>query len=188
MKRVGSAVLAVVLALPGHILPAFSEQTAHIAGTVIDIQGNPVEGAEVVAQDSTGKVIARAVTSNRGEYALEGLAPGQYNLTANPLTTGFKKQTVVAPLGAEGLTINWAVSSATPAIAAATPGARPSVGLLKSNEAAAMGVLGVLGTAGVVLGALALSERGPRGRRGLTGATGARGPAGPAGAPGSPSK
>src|SRR2546422_889782 len=176
MKRVGSAVLAGVVALSGAIFSAFFEQTPHIAGTGIDIQGNPVEGAEVVARDSTGKVIARAVTSNRGEYALEGLAPGQYNLTANPLTTGFKRQTVVAPLGAEGLTINWAVSPAAPAIAAATPGARPSVGLLRSQEAAAMGVLGVLGTAGVVLGALALSERGLRGRRG------------PAGAPGSPSK
>ena len=176
MKRVGSVVLVVLLALPVHVLPAFSEQRAHIVGTMLDVQGNPVVGAEIVAHDSTGKVIARTITTNRGEYSLQGLTQGQYSLTANPLTTSFKRQTVVAPLGAEGLTVNWAVSTAAPAVAAATPGARPSVGLLRAQEAAAMGVLAVLGTAGVVLGAVALSQRGPRGRRG---------PAGPAASPSS---
>ena len=178
MKRVGSVVLAALLALPAHILPAFSEQSARIVGTVFDVQGNPVVGAEIAAHDSAGKVIARAITTDTGEYDLPGLTPGQYNLTANPLTTGFKRQTVVAALGAEGLAVNWAVSTAAPAVAAATPGTRPSTALFQAKEAAVIGVLGVLSVAGVVLGAVALTERGPRGRRG---------PAGPQGEPASPS-
>jgi len=178
MKKVGSVVLAALLVVPAHVLPAFSEQSAHIVGTVFDVQGNPVVGAEIAAHDSAGKVLARAITTDKGEYALPGLVPGQYNLTANPVTTGFKRQTVVAAVGAEGLAVNWAVSTAAPAVAAATPGARPSTALFRAKEAAVIGVLGVLAVAGIVTGAIALDQRGPRGRRG---------PQGPQGDPASPS-
>ena len=48
---------------------------------------------------------------------------GQYGLTLDPDHTGYRGATVVASLVGEGLTVNWTVSTAAVAIAAATPAA-----------------------------------------------------------------
>lgn len=125
MKEVAKFVvfLAVLLFLLGLSPAAFSQQTAQIVGTVLDAQGNPVEGAEVVVQDpKTGNTLARATTNAKGEYKIYGLAPGRYNLRLNPMATGVEGQTVAVTVGVEeGLTVSWLVSTAITAIAAATP-------------------------------------------------------------------
>ena len=114
--------LVALLLLPGLSSRAFSEGGTDVVGTVLDAQGNPVKGVEISVQDADGKVVAQAVTNDKGGYIMKGLAPGQYNLALNPLATGFQGETVATSLGSEGLTVNWTVSAAAPAVAVATPG------------------------------------------------------------------
>ena len=96
---------------------------ANIVGTVRDTQGNPVGGLVISAQDPGGELVASAVTDDEGEYVMECLNQDQYNLSLDPVTTGFRGQTVVVSLGPEGLNANWSVSSTAPAVATAKPGA-----------------------------------------------------------------
>lgn len=54
-------------------------------GTVLDEASNPISGATVNVQISTGTgiIIATVVTQNDGTYAVEGLAPGSYSVVAS---------------------------------------------------------------------------------------------------------
>jgi hypothetical protein len=119
---------------------------ATLIGVVLDAQGNPVGEAEIAVHDATGKAVARAVTNAKGEYVFEGLPPGQYNLSLNPLHGGFQGQTVVASLGEKGLTVSWTVSPSVPAVAAATPGLATTGGILGlGNTGTFLGGVGLLG-------------------------------------------
>lgn len=149
-KAMVLSVLAAVLLTLDVPRAALASATADISGTVLDAGGQPVAGAEISAQDGAGKVVARSVTDATGSYRLTGLEPGQYTLTLNPLSTGFEGNTFVASLGAEGLTVQWTVSSTAPAIAAATPG------VVAGSAALASGASGIgVGTAVAVGGAVA---------------------------------
>lgn len=140
-------------------LRVFSAETANIGGVVQTAHGQPVEGVEIMVKDPADRLRARAITNTRGQYILENLPLGPCRLMLNPLTTGFKGETVATNLGAKGLTVNWLVSPSAPAIAAASnPGPRsgPNPGL-SDNQVVAIGTLGTAGVAGIVAGSLALS-------------------------------
>src|ERR1700731_2203745 len=63
-----------------------------IQGTVLDSQGNTVEGATVtLTNKETGKVTQDA-TNSSGVYNFLGLPPGRYRLDVE--ITGFKKKTI----------------------------------------------------------------------------------------------
>lgn len=124
--------LAALLLIPGLSPKAIAQEPAetkgkvlraNIVGTVLDVQGNPVGGLVISAQDPSGELVASAVTDEEGEYVMECLNQDQYNLSLDPVTTGFRGQTVVVSLGPEGLMANWTVSGTAPAVAAAKPGA-----------------------------------------------------------------
>ena len=123
MKKTACAVLAAFLilsTLPGQIV--FAQPAGPtLVGTVVDIQGNPVAGVKVAAKDTSGKVIGEAVTNNQGQYVIQNLPPGQYQLTLDPQLP-YKGETVVASIPSEGLTVNWVVSPTDPAVATAIPG------------------------------------------------------------------
>jgi hypothetical protein len=140
-RSVGLAVLLTFATVAG---VARCAQAATLAGAILDVQGKPVEGVEISVQDATGKTVASAVTNAKGVYAMEGIPPGQYHVSLNPLNTGFQGQTVVATVSEKGLTVSWTVSSTAPAVAAATPGI-----------ATAGGIFG-LGTTGTFLGGVGL--------------------------------
>ncbi len=146
--------LAALLLLPGLSPKAIAQEPAetkgkvlraNIVGAVRDKQGNPVEGVKVSARDPGGKIVASAVTDDEGEYVIECLNLDQYDLSLDPLTTGFQGQTVVTSLGLDGLIANWAVSSTAPAVAAAKPGAGPCGGYPWGAAGAALGGLGIIG-------------------------------------------
>lgn len=142
-QRFGLAVLVIFVVTAGLSAPR-QAQAATLTGVVLDTQGKPVDEVAIEVKDTTGKVMGRVTTNPKGEYTLEELPPGEYHLTLNPLNTNFRGQTVVATVEGKGLTVSWTVSSAAPAIAAATPGV-----------AAAGGILG-LGTTQTFLGGVGL--------------------------------
>lgn len=88
MFPVSSGRLALVLgiiALAAVVLasPAAAQTTGMVKGTVIDVKGQPVEGAKVTIEYKEG--ISRKYevkTNKKGEFIQIGLTPGQYKVTA----------------------------------------------------------------------------------------------------------
>lgn len=123
MTRIFHAVLVVFISVSLLAAQVMSQPVGStLVGTVVDSTGKQVGGVKIVAQSPSGKVIGEVVTDNQRQYVLQNLAPGKYHLTLDPLNTPFKGETVLASVGAEGLTVNWAVSAVAPAMAMASPG------------------------------------------------------------------
>lgn len=93
-----------------------------IGGTVLNPQLNPVPGVKISVRDPSGKTVGEAVTDAGGRYCLENVAAGQYQLNLDPLLSPFKGETVVASLGPQNLLVDWFISKAAEAIAAAMLG------------------------------------------------------------------
>jgi len=129
---------------------------ANLVGRVLDAQGNPVEGVEISAQDPDGEVIARETTNDEGRYRMKCLPVGQYDLTLDPLTTGFQGQTVEADNGIRGLIVDWTVSPAVPAVAVARSGGGPCGAYVWWGTPAAV-VGGAFIAGGATFGGLELS-------------------------------
>jgi hypothetical protein len=72
----------------------------------------------VYARNRQDRVIARAVTNEKGEYFLACLVQGNYALTLDPRKTAFQGKTIVVHVGTGGVVVNWRVSRMTPAAAA----------------------------------------------------------------------
>jgi carboxypeptidase family protein len=91
----------------------------NIVGTVSDDAGHPVSGAGIELIDASGQVTAKATTGPDGGYEMPCVATGQYQLRLAPGTTGVQGDTVAAPVGVDGLVVNWTVSRSAPPLAAA---------------------------------------------------------------------
>ena len=61
------------------ITGAFAQTTGSLGGQVVDDLGAVVVGATVIAVDAAGKE-KTATTNGRGEFTINGLAPGQYTV------------------------------------------------------------------------------------------------------------
>ena len=86
--RIAFLLVCLTLLLPG----AHAQYRAGIQGTVLDSQGNTVEGANVtLTNKETGKV-SQDTTNSSGVYNFLGLPPGRYSLDVE--LTGFKKKTI----------------------------------------------------------------------------------------------
>ncbi|MBM7553900.1 carboxypeptidase regulatory-like domain-containing protein [Thalassobacillus pellis] len=61
------------------------ENPGTLSGSVFDSSSNPVAGASITVQLSSGSgiVIATTVTASDGSYTMEGLAPGNYSVVAS---------------------------------------------------------------------------------------------------------
>ncbi|MGA8568391.1 MAG: carboxypeptidase-like regulatory domain-containing protein [Candidatus Binataceae bacterium] len=97
-----------------------------IVGTVMDGNGKPLRGAEVVVKAQDSQMTAAAITNQQGQYEIEGLSSGVYFITLDPKGTNLTGQTVVSNLNDNGLTVNWAASPGRQAIAMAQPGIQAS--------------------------------------------------------------
>jgi len=131
---------------------------AAIVGSVIDRLGNPVMGVQISVRDMQNHVVGQDVTGPNGKYTIDGLLPGQYQVSLKPLATGYIPQTVVAHLGSQKLTVKWTVSRNAPALATATSGTRLAAGTLKALGAQA--AAGTAGPLGMSTGTFALSFAG----------------------------
>jgi hypothetical protein len=96
---------------------AFVSQPAHaqdatVAGNVVDDSNAVIPGVTITASDqATGRVFM-AVTGERGEFRLPGMAPGRYQIQA--ALSGFATSTVqVELLVGQNATVNFAMKLAT---------------------------------------------------------------------------
>jgi len=114
-------------------LPAFS---GDIIGSVVDANGNPLQGARVIVKAQNSQMTGAAITNQEGQYEIEGLNSGLYYITLDPKGTNLTGQTVVSNLNDNGLTVNWAASPGRQAIAIAQPGIQqPSAASVESAVA-----------------------------------------------------
>lgn len=91
----------VILALAVLVGPAAHAQgTASVAGVVRDANGAPLPGVTIVATPVAGGERRSTVAGDDGSYALEGLAPGAYRLTAS--LPGFQSAELGLELAAGG--------------------------------------------------------------------------------------
>ncbi len=96
---------------------------SNIVGQVVDAQGNPMEKVKVTVFDSANQeIIARRITDDRGNYAIECLDARKYNLVLEALPTQFLTRNAAVDLGKDGLDVHWAANQQTPDIDSATNG------------------------------------------------------------------
>src|SRR4051812_23474500 len=88
------ALLAVVVGCAG---PAWSQSrgSGHMAGVVKDDAGKPVQGVKVIAQKSGERDIFNDTTNKKGEWAINGLSSGQWNLDFS--REGFETRKITVP-------------------------------------------------------------------------------------------
>lgn len=121
-KALSSILVALLVMVSGPWQVLAQQGTSTIVGSVVSNQKSPVPGIKILAKDSSGKILAEAVTDAEGNYNLKNLSIGQYQLTLDPLKSAFQGETVVTALGSKGLTVDWIVSKTAKAIASATQG------------------------------------------------------------------
>lgn len=95
---------------------------ADLAGSIVDTQGHPVSGAKILIKNLGKSILSEAHSNGNGRYQVSGVAPGSYQYILFPVS-GFKGGDAVSYLSDKGLTIDWHVSGAAPAIAFASVGA-----------------------------------------------------------------
>lgn len=119
MNRLLVALIASFALAVGPGSPAFSSD---IVGTVMDGNGKPVQGVQIVVKAQNSQTTAAAITNQQGQYEIRGLSSGVYFITLDPKGTNLTGQTVESNLNGSGLTVNWAASPGRQAVAAAQPG------------------------------------------------------------------
>src|SRR5207249_4420035 len=67
---------------------------ARLVGTVTDQSGAVVPGVEVTAVHKGTNIASKTVTNERGDYIIDNLRPGLYDVSAE--LPGFKKQVFAA--------------------------------------------------------------------------------------------
>src|SRR5438093_9634444 len=87
--RLGSAITLVAL-LSAPVAFGQSSTFARLVGTVTDQSGAVVPGVEVTAVHMETNVTSKTVTNERGDYLIDKLRPGIYNVSSE--LPGFKKQ------------------------------------------------------------------------------------------------
>ncbi|HVC46249.1 MAG TPA: carboxypeptidase-like regulatory domain-containing protein [Terracidiphilus sp.] len=82
--------------IPSPAVPAAdaTQNTATIAGTVLDASGAEVQGADVVLRSSAGAKVGERHTGSDGEFQFAGLAAGSFRLTADGPGLGTIRRTI----------------------------------------------------------------------------------------------
>jgi len=60
---------------------AFAQESGSITGKILDTIGKPVSGASIQAKDAASGVLYKATSKATGEYTLDGLTAGAYELS-----------------------------------------------------------------------------------------------------------
>jgi hypothetical protein len=112
-------------AVAGLSRQAARELHGNLRGTVTDATGAVISGATVTVTEAAARDTRTVQTDEKGNYAVGGLAPGNYKVEAN--APGFKKLRLEGiPINAAGpnvanLKLQVAASTETVAVEAATP-------------------------------------------------------------------
>ena len=87
-RRVVLLACAVIVAF-AVTLPAAAQSTGMVKGKVVDVKGQPVDGAKITIEykDGGGRIYTTK-TNKKGEYTQIGLTPGNYKVTADKEKVG----------------------------------------------------------------------------------------------------
>jgi Tfp pilus assembly protein PilF len=91
-SAIAAVLCAVALAAPA---AAQSRGTGHMAGVVKDEAGKPVQGVKVTAQKAGERDVFNDTTNKKGEWAINGLSSGQWDLDFSK--DGFETRKVTVP-------------------------------------------------------------------------------------------
>jgi len=141
---------SVLLALAFVIGIAVSAMAAPVGGTIGGAQGQSLSGIQIIVKDANGKVVAQVTPSATGTYEITGLPDGNYTFTLDPGSSGVQGQTVSSYVGADGICLNWGVSTTSPAIATAQPGATCQAAAWWTDTSTYVGGAAALIAAGVI--------------------------------------
>jgi hypothetical protein len=114
---------SVLLALAFVIGISVAAMAASVGGTIGGPAGQSLSGVQIIVKDASGHVVGQATPGSGGTYDISGLPEGNYTFTLDPGSSGLQGQTVSSYVGADGICLNWGVSTTSPAIASAQPGA-----------------------------------------------------------------
>jgi len=113
---------SVLLALAFAVGISAQSMAASVGGTVGGPQGQLLNGIQIIVKDASGHVVAQGSPGPTGGYDITGLPEGNYTFTLDPGPSGVQGQTVSSYVGADGICLNWGVSTTSPAVATAQPG------------------------------------------------------------------
>jgi hypothetical protein len=151
-RKVMKKSCSVFLALAFVASMSAAAMAASVGGTVAGSQG-PLTGVQVIVKDASGHVVGQGAPGSSGVYDIQGLQPGNYNFTLDPGSSGLQGQTVASYVGADGICLNWGVSTTSPAVATAQPGSTCQAAAAAWDPAPAVGAgAAVLGATAIGLG------------------------------------
>ena len=153
MKKSGSVLLALAFVV-GISTAALA---ASVGGTIGGSQGQSLAGIQIIVKDASGKVVAQTSPSADGAYDITGLPEGNYTFTLDPGSSGVQGQTVSSYVGPDGLCLNWGVSTTSPAVATAQPGATCQAAAFWWDDPSTWVGVGAILIAGGVIMAVALN-------------------------------
>jgi hypothetical protein len=86
--------------------PVFGQGNKTVSGIIIDAgTKNPVEFATVALQNQEGKILDGATCDNQGNFSIQKVAPGNYNLSVSFIGYQTRTQAISVPEAAAGLKI-----------------------------------------------------------------------------------
>jgi len=130
--RVGSKSALGNISSPGatscckNFLDGDDSPTTNISGTMLDLAGKPIVGTEIVARDTTDKIVGRATTNELGRYCITDLRPGRYTISKSSGAAPAPGETFVAEIPLDGLTVDWRLAPNNNVLAIASGPAMPS--------------------------------------------------------------
>ena len=86
--------VASLILLSGSLAYGQSTTWARLVGTVTDQSGAVIPGVDVTAVNKETNVTHKALTNERGDYLIDKLRPGLYDVSAE--VSGFRKQAFLA--------------------------------------------------------------------------------------------
>jgi hypothetical protein len=111
---IGVVVAAVLLAVCGM---GWAQQTTAVTGTVTDVSGAVIPGAQVSAALAGDGLRAKAVADQEGMFRFPGLAPGEYVVTASAQGFAAAQQRVMVGTQAVSVTLALAVAGTNQTVA-----------------------------------------------------------------------
>jgi hypothetical protein len=124
----------------------FAQQTGSLNGQVVDSSGAAIVGATVTTVDASGK-IKTAISNQRGEFSVAGLAPGTYTVRAIAPQFGLYEnaEVQIAAGGRQELTIALSIAEVTEEVQVSTenqvstdPESNASATVLKEKDLEAL--------------------------------------------------
>jgi hypothetical protein len=101
----------ILLTVLAGVLSATQARTAAVCGTVDDVNRQAVKGAVVTVKSSSGSTLGRATTDENGNYRIDNLNLGSWNIFFQFAGAGFRDGSGALDLNDKTKRVNWRVSA-----------------------------------------------------------------------------